>query len=586
MSDPLHENDDPLLGNSLSGLIGCALGTTVSGIPAAPWEAPAPEHIARLLPSYQVEALIGRGGMGAVYRGVQASLNRPVAIKILPAELSSNSDFMARFQREAQTLARLNHNGIVTVFDFGTTAEGHLYFVMEYIDGTDLAHLLRAQRLEPDQALELTVQLCEALHYAHSQGVVHRDIKPANVLITRDGRAKLADFGLARPMSSARTQLTASHMVMGTPDYMAPEQWQGQADHRADIYALGVMLYEMLTGTRPQGAFDLPSVKARVDARLDEVVVKAMRQEPDRRYQRVSELRQDVDQIRTTRPPLPNAGPRAAAPRAPTPKPLPAVKRRSLFDTAMWALAAIMFLALGWAALVLVRPSARLSTQLPTTEASIVKASPTPPMSEAPVIKPAPVQSPPQPMLAPVVITPPPTPVPASATNPAPVATPACIDILKAQAVNAKAWALAPLDEAVPNDIRQNLTLMREDLVDEGKAKPAAPIAAYSAAWQLCNALLAALDERDAARVAAGYRTAQAQANQRVTSQALESRRNYQMSWPQHAREQDQRSELQRQSGNRVALAGKAQKVAWATRCERLGANLDKLYAQFRAAMR
>jgi serine/threonine protein kinase len=218
-----------------------------------------------LLPAYQVEALIGRGGMGAVYRGVQASLNRPVAIKILPAELSSNPDFMARFQREAQTLAKLNHNGIVTVFDFGTTAEGHLYFVMECIDGTDLAHLLRAQRLEPDQALELTVQLCEALHYAHSQGVVHRDIKPANVLITRDGRAKLADFGLARPMSSARTQLTASQMIMGTPDYMAPEQWQGQADHRADIYALGVMLYEMLTGTRPQGAFDLPSVKARVD---------------------------------------------------------------------------------------------------------------------------------------------------------------------------------------------------------------------------------------------------------------------------------------------------------------------------------
>ena len=105
MSDPLHENDDPLLGNSLSGLIGCALGTTVSGTSATPWEAPAPEHIARLLPAYQVEALIGRGGMGAVYRGVQASLNRPVAIKILPAELSSNPDFMARFQREGIPLA-------------------------------------------------------------------------------------------------------------------------------------------------------------------------------------------------------------------------------------------------------------------------------------------------------------------------------------------------------------------------------------------------------------------------------------------------------------------------------------------------
>jgi serine/threonine protein kinase len=207
--------------------------------------------------------------MGAVYQGTQVSLNRLVAIKLLPAEFSANADFMARFQREAQTLASLSHSGIVTIYDFGTTSEGHLYFVMEFIDGTDLAHAMHTQRLAPNQALELTMQICEALHYAHSQGVVHRDIKPANVLLTRDGRAKLADFGLARPLSTERTQLTASHIVMGSPDYMAPEQWQGKADHRADIYALGVMLYEMLTGSRPQGAFDLPSIKAQVDARLD-----------------------------------------------------------------------------------------------------------------------------------------------------------------------------------------------------------------------------------------------------------------------------------------------------------------------------
>ena len=255
--------NDPLLGNSISGLMDCALNTTVANTPTAPWQPPEPEHVAQMLPQYHVEALIGRGGMGAVYRGKQVQLNRSIAIKVLPAELSANAEFMTRFQREAQTLASLSHNGIVTIFDFGTTTEGHLYFVMEYIDGTDLAHALHTQRLEPDQALELTMQICEALHYAHSQGVVHRDIKPGNVLIGRDGRAKLADFGLARPLSPERTQLTASNVVMGSPDYMAPEQWQGKADHRADIYALGVMLYEMLTGTRPQGAFYLPSIKSK-----------------------------------------------------------------------------------------------------------------------------------------------------------------------------------------------------------------------------------------------------------------------------------------------------------------------------------
>ena len=293
---------DALFGNSVSDLFRHALDTTAPSPISQPWLPPAPEQLAVMLPQYQIESLIGRGGMGAVYKGRQASLKRAVAIKLLPSELSANAEFTSRFEREAQTLASLSHQGIVAIFDFGQTTEGHLYFVMEFVDGTDLAHLMHTQRLEADQALELTLQICEALHYAHSQGVVHRDIKPANVLITRDGRAKLADFGLARPLTATHTQLTATNAVMGTPDYMAPEQWQGKADQRADIYALGVMLYEMLTGTRPQGAFDLPSIKSRVDARLDEVVIKAMRQEPERRYQRISELREAVD--RTVRAPI------------------------------------------------------------------------------------------------------------------------------------------------------------------------------------------------------------------------------------------------------------------------------------------
>lgn len=300
-------DSDPLYGNAASTLLRGALD-------AQSWQPPTLEHLAQMLPQYQIESLIGRGGMGAVYQARQTSLKRKVAIKLLPVEFSADAEFTARFEREAQTLASLSHHGIVTIFEFGRTSEGHLFFVMELVHGTDLAHLLHNRRLEPDQALELTLQVCEALHYAHSQGVVHRDIKPANILISDSGRAKLADFGLARPLSEQRTRLTATHHVMGSMDYMAPEQWKGQADHRTDIYALGVMLYQMLTGSLPQGAFDPPSMKAKVDARLDAVVMKAMSQEPGRRYQHVTELSQAVSGIREAAAPSPR--PQAVKPRA------------------------------------------------------------------------------------------------------------------------------------------------------------------------------------------------------------------------------------------------------------------------------
>lgn len=308
---PLPENPDPpdsarpgevrprLRGLSPAELIARALAdevaTTSLGIG---WAPPTTAHVANLLPQYEIEKLLGHGGMGAVYKGLQATLDRPVAIKLLPAELAEDPAFVARFQREARTLARLQHPGIVAVYDFGQTYEGHLYFVMEFVDGTDLQHVLGTTGLGPAQALEVTVKICEALHYAHSKGVIHRDIKPANVLLTQDGQVKLADFGLARPqVDEPLGMLTPNSRTLGTPGYMAPEQWKGQGDHRADIYALGVMLYEMLTGQCPQGSFDPPSSKARVDVRLDEVVHKAMRQEPERRYQQVSEMKMDVERI-------------------------------------------------------------------------------------------------------------------------------------------------------------------------------------------------------------------------------------------------------------------------------------------------
>ena len=307
-------------------LLARALDTVQPSAGQTAWIPPEPEELARLLPQYGIESLLGRGGMGAVYKGRQSALDRTVAIKLLPAEIAADEQFIARFRREARTLAKLQHSGIVSIYDFGQTNEGHLYIVMEFVDGTDLHKILRGPGLEPAQALNLISQVCDALHYAHSKDVIHRDIKPGNILVTTDGRVKLADFGLARPIKEESSVLTGPNVRMGTLDYMAPEQHDGHGDHcdqRADIYALGVMLYEMLTGQRPRGAFSPPSHRVHVDIRLDEVVLKAMQQEPERRYQQVSEMKTDVDRIRTTPQPPDNedlrateveTGPRPASP--------------------------------------------------------------------------------------------------------------------------------------------------------------------------------------------------------------------------------------------------------------------------------
>jgi serine/threonine protein kinase len=271
------------------------------------WQPPSLEEAARLFPQYEVRSLLGRGGMGAVYQGRQTELDRLVAIKLLPLEVSVDRDFADRFRREARAMAKLQHPNIIDVHDFGTTAEGHLYFVMEYVDGVDLHTMIRGAGLEPAQALEIIGAVCDALAYAHAEGVVHRDIKPANVMVSRKGQVKVADFGLARLTDSGPEALghTVTGLVMGTPDYMAPEQKRGMnVDLRADIYSLGVMLYEMLCREVPQGIFDPPSKRVAVDSRVDQVVIKAMQQQPDRRYQNTQEMKADVTAAST---PLPQA---------------------------------------------------------------------------------------------------------------------------------------------------------------------------------------------------------------------------------------------------------------------------------------
>jgi len=268
-----------------------------------PWQPPSLEEMQTLLPQFQFLSLIGRGGMGAVYQARQLSLNRTVAIKVLPAALVSEaeSDFAERFRLEAKTMAKLTHPGIVSVFDSGE-AGGLLYIVMEYVDGTDVARMIQSEgKLPPEQASALLAQVCDALHYAHQNGVIHRDLKPANLLVTREGRVKIADFGLAKHNDEALLGLTKTNVAIGTPDFLAPEAWTPGTplDARADVYALGVTLYQMLTGEVPRGLWKMPSVKVGTDPRFDAIVDRAMQPEREARYQSSTELRRDLEKIRT-----------------------------------------------------------------------------------------------------------------------------------------------------------------------------------------------------------------------------------------------------------------------------------------------
>ena len=313
------------------------------------------EEVARHFPGLEILELLGRGGMGAVYKARQKQLDRLVALKILPPRSGDDSAFAERFTREAKALARLNHPGIVTLYEFGVV-EGRAgsplpaggedgsqrramecapypepplyYFLMEFVDGVNLRQLLAGSRIAPREALAIVPQICDALQYAHDQGIVHRDIKPDNILLDRRGRVKVADFGLAKivegragsplpaetdagAQGTARpTSLTEAGKVMGTPQYMSPEQVEapGEVDHRADIYALGVVLYQMLTGELPGKPLVPPSNKVQIDVRLDEVVLRALERKPELRYQKASILKTQVEAIAST----PAAASRAA----------------------------------------------------------------------------------------------------------------------------------------------------------------------------------------------------------------------------------------------------------------------------------
>ena len=283
-----------------------------SGLPTSPEPPPAGDpgaarfvpppvgEIARLFPQLEIISFLGQGGMGAVYKARQPALDRLVALKILPPAVAGDPGFAERFNREARALARLNHPNIVAVYDFGKAGELH-YLLMEFVDGSNLREVEQVARLSPEQALAIVPQICEALQFAHNEGVVHRDVKPENILLDKKGRVKMADFGIAKIVGTPTSQvrLTGAKDVMGTPHYMAPEQVEKPqtVDHRADIYSLGVVFYEMLTGELPLGKFAPPSRKVQVDVRLDEVVLHTLEKEPERRYQQASQVKTDVEAI-------------------------------------------------------------------------------------------------------------------------------------------------------------------------------------------------------------------------------------------------------------------------------------------------
>jgi serine/threonine protein kinase len=321
---------------------------------------PAVEEIAKLFPQFEIFGLIGKGGMGAVYKARQKGLDRMVAVKILPPHAAGDPGFVERFNREARALARLNHPNIVAVYEFGTVGEAPAippeaaslkigeksetgkmpvlpYLVMEFVDGTNLREVERAGRLAPEQALLIVPQICEALQFAHGEGVVHRDIKPENILLDKKGRVKITDFGIAKMVGVVpeKIGLTGAKDIVGTPHYMAPEQVErpNSVDHRADIYSLGVVFYELLTGELPMGKFAPPSRKVQVDVRLDDVVLRALEKEPERRYQQASEVKTAVETIAGT-PPVFTAANQPANPANPpsrpvsNPPPVPVVPSR------------------------------------------------------------------------------------------------------------------------------------------------------------------------------------------------------------------------------------------------------------------
>src|SRR5438552_3498134 len=265
--------------------------------------------VGRRLGQYEILNMLGKGGMAVVYRARQASMDRDVAVKVIGGDLAENPDFVARFEREGKLIARLKHPHILPVYDFGRD-EDLLFLVMELVEGGSLDQKLRNSAMPAPQAALMFAQIASALNYAHDQGIIHRDLKPNNILLDQSNNPYLTDFGIAKMMQDNTARLTATGVAMGTPSYMAPEQWRGEnVDARTDIYALGIMLYEMLTGDLPFKGdtpyalmykhFDAAAPSPRtlhpeLPDSVGEVINKALAKKQDDRYASASLMAQDL----------------------------------------------------------------------------------------------------------------------------------------------------------------------------------------------------------------------------------------------------------------------------------------------------
>lgn len=255
-----------------------------------PFEVPSIQEIGALLPHYIFEKLSAFGGMGAVYKARQASLDRPVAIKILPPAFGAQLEFAERFKSEARAMAKLNHSNIVAVYDFGLTYGGHLFLVMEWVEGPTLHEMIHKGAIPVKKAGALAMQLCDALSYAHNHGILHRDIKPGNIMVNQDGQVKVTDFGLARAITGE-----AEENPYGTPDYAAPEiLGKGSVDQRVDIFAAGIVLYEMLTGRLPKTPRCSVTEYAPVSAGWDTVIDLATHPDLEKRFMDARDLRAHI----------------------------------------------------------------------------------------------------------------------------------------------------------------------------------------------------------------------------------------------------------------------------------------------------
>lgn len=256
--------------------------------------APSVEELQNKFPSHQIQSFIAQGGMGAVYLATQTSLERPVAIKILPQEFGEDDQYRTSFETEAKALARLNHSNLVGIYDFGDV-DGMLFIIMEFVPGRSLFDTAHGQAVDQLEAARLIADMCAGLDHAHTAGMLHRDIKPANVLIDDEARPKIVDFGLARPLGEEHSHGVA----FGTPGYTAPEVLTDPlaVDQRSDIFSMGVMLYELLTGQLPGQPMIPASIISGSDRRFDTILNKAIHPDPARRYHTAGEMSADLEAL-------------------------------------------------------------------------------------------------------------------------------------------------------------------------------------------------------------------------------------------------------------------------------------------------